>query len=87
MRETLLPTNVFHLFGGPCTHVNTIEEFVQKQDSFTVRLRACMAFLYNLDNSVVVHSSNLGIVRFFSGATFDVEHRSSQDVLMSVERM
>jgi len=40
-----------------------------------------MAFLYNLDNSVAAHSWNLAIVTLFSGATFDVEHRSSQDVL------
>ena len=48
-----------------------------------------MAFLYSLDNNVAAQSSNLGIVNCFNGATFDVEHRSSQDVLLflSVERM
>jgi hypothetical protein len=52
-------------------------------------LRARVAFLYSLDNSVAAQSSSLGIVSCFSGATFDVEHNSSQDVflLMSVERM
>jgi hypothetical protein len=48
-----------------------------------------MAFLYNLASNVAAQSSNLGIVSRFNGATFDVEHRSSQDVLLllSVERM
>ena len=27
---TLLPTNVFHLFGGPCIHVSTMEESVNE---------------------------------------------------------
>ena len=51
-------------------------------------LRACVAFLYSLDSNVAAQSSNLGIVSF-SGATFDVEHRRSQDILLllSVERM
>jgi len=42
-----------------------------------------------LDNNVAAQSFNLGIVNCFSGATFDVENRSSQDVLwlLSVERM
>ena len=46
-----------------------------------------MAFLYNLDNNVAAQSSNLGMVNCFSGVTFDVEHRSSQNImlLMSVE--
>jgi hypothetical protein len=45
--------------------------------------------LYSLYNGVAAHSSNLGIVSCFSGATFDIEHRSSQVVLplLSVERM
>ena len=30
MMDTLLPTNVFHLFGGPCIHVNTMEESVNE---------------------------------------------------------
>jgi len=30
MVATLLPTNVFHLFGGPCIHVSTMEESVQR---------------------------------------------------------
>jgi hypothetical protein len=48
-----------------------------------------MAFLYSLANNVAAQSSNLGIgiVSCFNGATLDVEHRSSQDVLLSVERM
>jgi len=48
-----------------------------------------MAFLYRLDNNVAAQISNLGMVNCFSGDTFDVEHRSSQDVflLLSVERM
>ena len=48
-----------------------------------------MAFLYSLDNNVAAQSSNRGLFSCFSGATFDVEHRSSQYVLLllSVERM
>jgi len=48
-----------------------------------------MAFLYSLDNNVAAQTSNLGMVNCFSGATFDVEHRNSQNVLllMCVERM
>jgi len=89
MRATLLPTNVFHLFDGPCIHVSTIEESVDRLDSFIVMLMAPMAFLYSLDNNVAAQSSNLGIIHCFNGATFVVEHRSSQDVLLllSVERM
>jgi hypothetical protein len=41
-----------------------------------------MAFLYSLANNVAAQSSNLGIVNCFNGATLDVEHRSSQDVLL-----
>ena len=37
-----------------------------------------MAFLYSLDNSVAAQSSSRGMVSFFSGATFDMERRSSQ---------
>ena len=51
-------------------------------------LRAWMAFLYSLDNNVAAQSSNLGIVSCFSGATFEVEHKSSQNILLlSLERM
>jgi len=51
-------------------------------------LMARVAFLYSLDNSVAAQSSSLGIVSCFRGATFDVEHRSSQDFfLWSVERI
>jgi len=66
-----------------------MEESVYGWDSFTVMLRARMAFLYSLASNVAAHNSNLGIVSCFSGATFDVEHRSSHDVLLllSVERM
>jgi hypothetical protein len=48
-----------------------------------------VAFLYSLDNNVDVQSSNLGMVNCSSGATLEVEHNSSQDVLLflSVERM
>jgi len=47
-----------------------------------------MAFLYSLDNDGAAQSPNLGIVSCFSGATFDVEHRSLHDILLlSVERM
>jgi len=88
MRATLLPTNVFNLFGGPCIHVNTMKDSVNIYDSFIVKLRAAVAFLYSLDNNVAEQISNLGIVNCFIGATFDVEHRSSQDVflLLSLER-
>jgi hypothetical protein len=41
-----------------------------------------VAFLYSLANNVAAQSSNLGIVSCFSGATFDVEQRSSQDVFL-----
>ena len=88
IKATLLPTNVFHLFGGPCIHVKAMEESVHRWDSFTVMLRARMAFLCNLPSNVAAHNSKLGIVSCFSGVTFDVEH-SSHDVLLllSVERM
>ena len=48
-----------------------------------------MAFLYSLASNVAAQSSNLGIVSCVRGATFDVEHKSSQEVvlLLSVERM
>jgi len=48
-----------------------------------------MAFLYSLNKIVSAQISNLGIVNCFNGATLNVEHRSSQDVLLllSVERM
>ena len=48
-----------------------------------------MAFLYSLDNNIAAQSSNLGIVNGFNGATFDVEHRSQQEILLllSVQRM
>jgi hypothetical protein len=48
-----------------------------------------MAFLYSLVNNVAAQSSNLGIVNCFNGATLNVEHKSSQDVLLllSVERI
>ena len=38
-----------------------------------------MTFLYSLDNNVAAQSSNLGMVSCFSGATFEVEHRSSHE--------
>ena len=76
IKATLLSTNVFHLFGGPCIHVKAMEESVHRWDSFTVTLRARMAFLYNLASNVAAHNSNLGIVSCFSDATFDVEHSS-----------
>ena len=51
-------------------------------------LRARVTFLYSLDNNVAEQSSNLGMVSCFSGATLDVEHRSTQDVfVLFVERM
>jgi hypothetical protein len=89
MRATLLPTNVFHLFGVPCIHVKTIEESVHRYDSLIVMLSARMAVLYSLDNNVAAQSSNLGMVSCFSGATFEVEHRNSHEdmLLLSVERM
>jgi len=77
---TRLPTNVFHLFDGPCIHVKTKDESVHKQDSLTGMLRARVAFLYSLDKNVAAQSFSLGIVSCFRGATFDVEHRSLQDV-------
>ena len=89
IKATLLPTNVFHLFSGPCIHVKAMEESVHRWDSFTVMLRARMDLLYNLASNVAAHYSNLGIVSCFNSATFDVEHKSSHDVLLllSVERM
>jgi hypothetical protein len=30
MTANLLPINVFHLFDGPCIHVNTMDESVHK---------------------------------------------------------
>ena len=41
-----------------------------------------MAFLYSLDNNVAAQNSNLRIVNFINVATLDLEHRSSQDVLL-----
>ena len=75
IKATLFPTNVFHLFGGPCIHVKAMEESVHRWDPFTVMLRARMAFLYNLASNVAEHDSNLGIVSCFNGATFDVVHK------------
>jgi len=48
-----------------------------------------VAFLYSLDNNIAAQSSNLGMVNCFNGATLDVEHRISQDILLllSVECM
>ena len=51
-----------------------------------VMLSARMA-LYSLDNNVAAQSSNLGMISYFNGATFEVEHRSSHDLLLSVEQM
>jgi len=87
IKATLLPTNVFHLFGGPCIHVKAMQESVYRWDSFTVKLRARMAFLYNLASNVAAHNSNLGILSCINGATFDVEHNSHVLLLLSVERM
>ena len=66
-----------------------MEESIHRWDSFTVMLRARMAFLYNLASNVAAHNSNLRIVSCFNGATFDVEYRSSHEVLLllSVERI
>jgi len=51
-------------------------------------LRSLVAFLYSLDNNVAAQSSSLGMFSCFSGATFNVEHRSAQDILvLFVERM
>jgi len=46
-----------------------------------------MAFLYSLDNNVPAQISNLCMVNYFSGFTFDMEHRISKDIflLLSVE--
>jgi len=89
IKATLLPTKVFHLFVGPCIHVKAMEESVYRWESFTMMLRARKAFLYNLASNVVAHNSNLGIVSCFNGATFEVGHGSSHDVLLllSLERM
>ena len=48
-----------------------------------------MAFLYSFDYNVAAQSTNLGIVSCFSGVTYDVEHRSSEYILLllSVECM
>jgi len=48
-----------------------------------------MAFMYSLDSNVAAKNFNFGMVNCFSGSTFDVEHRSSQDVflLLSVEQI
>jgi len=40
-----------------------------------------MASFYSLDKNVAAKRSILGIVNCFDGATLDVVHRSSQDVL------
>jgi hypothetical protein len=41
-----------------------------------------MAILYSLDKNVAPQSFNRDMVSSFSGATFDVEHRSSQYALL-----
>ena len=81
MKATLLPTTTFHLFGGTCIYVNTMDESVHRLDTFIIMLRAPVAFLYTLDKNIGARSSNLGIVNSFNDAILDVEHRSSQDVL------
>jgi len=43
-----------------------------------------MAFLYSLENNLAAHGSNLGKVNCFSGATFDGEHRRSEDFFVTV---
>jgi len=84
MKATLLPTNIFHLFEGPCIHVSTIEECVHSQDSFIVMLRARMAFLYRLDNDLAAQCYNVGMVIYFSCATFDVEHKFTKCLVVSL---
>ena len=36
-----------------------------------------MGFLYSLDNNVAAQSSNLGMVKYFICATFELEHWST----------
>jgi len=61
--------------------------------SAQVKLVCCVegtnGLLVQLDQYVAAQNSNLGIDSCFSGATFDVELCSSQEVVlvMSVERM
>jgi hypothetical protein len=64
-----------------------MEESIRYYDSLIVMLRARVAFLFSWDNNVAAQSSNLGIVRRFSGAIFNLEHKSSQNILLSVERL
>jgi len=87
MLATFLPTRNFHLFGGSCIHLRTMELYVHMWDTFIVMLRAPMAFLYRWDNNVAAQSSNLGNVIYLSDSAFDVEQRGSQDLflLLSVE--
>jgi hypothetical protein len=75
MRATLLRTKVFHLCDDPWIHVKSIDESVHKYDA-SIMLRALVTRLYNLARSTAAHNSSLGIVSFFSEATFDDEHNS-----------
>jgi len=34
MTATLFPSNIFHLFGGPCIHVSTMEKFIHSWTHF-----------------------------------------------------
>ena len=79
---TLLPTNVFHLFEGPCIHVNTMAESVHKYDSCMFTLSARVARLNNLDSSTAAHNSNLGNVNCLSGQPW-MMHK--EDYRMSVD--
>jgi hypothetical protein len=55
-----------------------MEESVHRWGSFIVMVRARVALLYSLDNNTAAQSLSLGIVSWFKGAAFEVEHRSSQ---------
>jgi len=81
------PTDAFHLLCGPCIHVSTME--ICAQVKLVCFVEGTNGLLVQLGQYVAAQNSNLGIDGCLSGATFDVEHCSSQEVVlvMPVERM
>jgi hypothetical protein len=55
-----------------------MDESVYKYDSWTAIVRSRVTRLKSFARSTAAHNSNLGMVSLLSGATLDVEHKSSQ---------
>jgi hypothetical protein len=83
IKATLLPTKVCHRLDGPLSQYKTINESVYKYEAWIMLLRADVTRLNNLAKSAAAHNSNLGIINFLRGATFEDEHNKWQDVMLS----